>query len=337
MSNNKSDFKDEQRNEKAVPGPTYFVNKKKNDELKRIHALDEKAYEKIKSIRPVGGAGKLGGAIAAEANQLGPTESEIMQSMIDLDINFEEARQYLSMKQDNGDEAVVSTETMELEQVRRQRVNYIRKVEEVKSQRRELIANENQAQERKKLQLKFDEARRQSLVIEAREKKQALLNRAQAIEGRGPLLQSLSSSSSSTPHAVSPPRALSNRSEDGIRSPSSSNDGASLDMSSVNQVTALKIEIEQLIALNGQLLASNDTLRADLNDLELKQRNSTNSTGARVVYQPMSSLCSEEWQLLLNLDPAMRERVLDAMITEMQLHESGERDLPSLEFQVALK
>jgi hypothetical protein len=181
-----SNAKNSQKVESNSSSPYQMsVNTKKNQILQRQIAADEEQYIKMKSVRPQGGSGVVGGGkmLSSPVHQSQVVEyvlsnEKIMETMQLLDIGWEEAKQLLILQLNETQGGNMSHErhhvtegnvTPDSEQVRLQRVSNAKKCEIKKQKDREAYEYRQKQLEQNAIDEKKERARLRGIALQEKE------------------------------------------------------------------------------------------------------------------------------------------------------------------------
>ena len=142
------------------------ISKKILEKRKQLHLqreADEKEYQRMMSVRPHGGSGVIGGTPINVKLTYIPHEMEILKTMQDLDIDYNDAKQFLiSEKEIYCKEKNIS---IEKDQLRRARVNTLMNKQKEKELKKEIYEKAIKDKEEEKIRQHKEKCRQKGLLL----------------------------------------------------------------------------------------------------------------------------------------------------------------------------
>ena len=142
------------------------ISKKVLEKRKQLHLqreADEKEYQRMMSVRPHGGSGVIGGTPINVKLTYIPHEMEILKTMQDLDIDYNDAKQFLiSEKEIYCKEKNIS---IEKDQLRRARVNTLMNKQKEKELKKEIYEKAIKDKEEEKIRQHKEKCRQKGLLL----------------------------------------------------------------------------------------------------------------------------------------------------------------------------
>lgn len=359
MSTNPNNFSDSNN---------YIDNEKQNkmlttkqQKLKKQIEDGEIQYQIMKSKRPTGGSGMLGGNDIINPkyqNNYKPLDYEIMKTMENLDIEWKEAEQFLITQKN----IYLQDNHINLEQynLRKIRMNYIKSNEKEKENKRELYKHNNELEENQLIEKKKEKSRIKGLVIKQKEKdnidKQIQISKlnhnytiAQRIQKFD--IDNNSKNSNNDDKKFNEITTTNNDSKYEKFLNFYTNEYNNIFNKNKDNNNKIKNNSKNIIKDNDCNILNNadddngdNSIDADdddgninddnnslsFKDFTIKDQNNYNQIAHNTIHKHQSFLNSNEWKLLINLPDEIRIYTMNRMFEEMINYELHNRDLPNL-------
>ena len=329
-----------------------FVNQARRNELQKRVRADEEEYNRYMSQRPEGGSGVLGGQMIENQNVgYTPDEMEVLRTMENMDIDYNQAKKLLIIQ--NEESNLANKTSGGAEQRRRLMLTKVRERERKREELREERTRKAKKKEEDKIQKKKDLARLKGLKNAEREwqrkEMEKQISRNHADQRREARLKTLDRSNSNkklkksnmSPH-VSQNYNRNDTSNDDMSNNNNFDNNYKCSHSKKNSVAKQSSSGEywkrramQLVGENHRLKHQNDMLRKDM--AVLKQQSGHHVDNAHLSNNSRHQIFigSEEWHQLIQCDEISREATLQYLCNAAKEAEDGNGDFPSISYAIA--
>jgi len=158
----------------------------KQRRLQQQRQAGEAEYQRMLSVRPVGGSGVLGGAVLPNTPTYEPSAQSVMEAMQTLDVDWDDARSFLQQQWEEDNPG----RDPKAEPLRLLRVNNARKAVRERQERNDAFNQKMADAEKQLVDEKKERCRLRGLALRQKEEEEEARQKRAAQLGKGQMLQS---------------------------------------------------------------------------------------------------------------------------------------------------